>query len=89
MAANLIPWHITELGDVSGPSPRGGHTMTDWKFKGDFGVRAWIATLIIIPTMIVLSKLALGGHAGALATLTSMGTAVSGWYFYQRRKATQ
>ena len=60
--------------------------MSNFKFFKDFGVRAWLATIVVLPTVLVLCKLAWNGSEYATVTLVGMASAVIGTYFYQRRK---
>lgn len=56
------------------------------KLLHDFGVRAWLATIVVLPTILVLCKLAWNESEYATVTLVGMAGAVVGTYFYQRRK---
>lgn len=52
----------------------------------DFGVRAWLATLVVIPTVIVLFILATKGSEVALTTMVAMASGALAFYFGQRSK---
>jgi hypothetical protein len=56
------------------------------KLLQDFGVRAWLATLVVLPTAIVLFILAAKGSEVALTTLVAMATGALAFYFGQRSK---
>ena len=59
----------------------------DMKLVHDFGVRAWLATIVVAPTVAVLFKHAWNGNEYAIVTLVGMSGGIIGWYFYQRRQS--
>ena len=54
------------------------------KIFQDFGVRAWLGTLIVIPSAGSLSYLAINGNTEAQTTLSVMAAGVVAYYFGQR-----
>ncbi len=54
------------------------------KLKRDFGVRALLGTLIVVPSVGALGYLAITGSDVALTALATMGSAVMAFYFGQR-----
>ena len=54
------------------------------KLQKDWGVRATIAMVILVPAMGALAYLASTGSGEALTGLVAMASAVSAYYFGQR-----
>jgi len=54
------------------------------KLKQDWGVRATISMVILVPSMGALAYLATTGSGEALTGLIAIGSAVTAYYFGQR-----
>ena len=62
--------------------------MKGFKLIHDFGIRAWLGTLVVAPGMGALAYLALKGSSEALIALSTNITAVLGFYFLTRKEQT-
>jgi len=56
------------------------------KLTKDFGVRALMGVLVVIPTVSTLCYLAVRGSSEALVAIAAMSTGIIGYYFGQRNK---
>jgi hypothetical protein len=56
------------------------------KLKQDFGVRALISVIILVPTILSLVCMAATGSNEALVAVIAMASSVTGYYFGQRGK---